>query len=341
MLKDVSKQAKKLARQPPPNYSSRREQIRLFILCGMLMLVLAMMNEARKPEAWRWLWAGGRPDEVENAEPIDTRIDLDEPNLPADGFVADASPTVPVLAKADERVPELTPEILATIKDNTVFRAAENDAWLAMIGALHSREQNVIEQLSLGRVGFAQLFRQTDFYRGQVVTVAGIARRLEAIETENKNELGIGTLYRWILEPQSTSTAPIVVYSIECPDGLTPSEKLRENCEFTGFCFKRWAYKSGDGARVAPLIIAKTCKWAPAPEEAHKPLPSIPFILGSALLLVGLAVAFAAIVFRSSNVERSEIDRLRQPDMPLNHLLDEPVLPSTADALKSMEQEPS
>ena len=47
-------------RRGPPDYTSRPVQLRLFVLVGALMLVLACMFEARKPENWRWLWAGHR-----------------------------------------------------------------------------------------------------------------------------------------------------------------------------------------------------------------------------------------------------------------------------------------
>lgn len=41
--------------QPPPDYTSRATRIKLFVLVGSLMLVLVMMNEARKPDNWKWM----------------------------------------------------------------------------------------------------------------------------------------------------------------------------------------------------------------------------------------------------------------------------------------------
>ena len=55
-------------RVSPPNYFSRREQYRLLVMCGMLMLVLVMMNEVRKPQMWRWMWAGSDLAEVEQGD---------------------------------------------------------------------------------------------------------------------------------------------------------------------------------------------------------------------------------------------------------------------------------
>lgn len=334
--KIAQSQAQQRQRRPPRNFASRREQIRLFVLCGMLMLVLIMMNEARKPSTWDFLWAGEQ-ETVEPEDPIDTRIDLDEqPVLPVDGFIAEKPQTDPSPTDSNaELVPEVTPELLAPIKDNTVLRAAENDAWLAMLGALQSRTSEEVDSLSIGNVGFAQLFRQTDFYRGQVVTVSGTVRRLEAI-TPRENEHGIDQLYRWILQPRGSSSAPIVIYSIEKPAQLDIDDDLREPCSFTGFCFKRWAYVAGDGTRVAPLLLAKTPAWQPPTPPAPVELPSVESIVISLLSLAALAAVISTMVHRSANVKRADIDRLRMLENDLGELENENVLPGPADALRAM-----
>jgi len=339
--KIAESQAQQRQRKPPPNYTSRREQIRLFVLCGMLMLVLIMMNEARKPATWDFLWAGEQVT-AEPEEPIDTRIELDaQPVLPVDGFVAEKTEAPLAINAAATFVPEVTPELLAPIKDNTVLRAAENEAWLAMLGALNTRTAEEVDSLSIGNVGFAQLFRQTDFYRGQVVTVEGTVRRLEAI-APRENEHGIEQLYRWILQPRGGASAPIVIYSIEKPEQLEVGDDLREPCSFTGFCFKRWAYAAGDGTRVAPLLLAKTPSWQPPTPTAPVELPSLNTIVIALLSLAALSAVIATMVYRSTNVRRADIDRLRVLENDLsNELRDEDVLPATADALRALAESSS
>lgn len=49
------------SRRQPSNYSSRRVWWRLFGLVAMFMLVLWIMEQARRPQNWYWLW-GGNPD---------------------------------------------------------------------------------------------------------------------------------------------------------------------------------------------------------------------------------------------------------------------------------------
>lgn len=40
---------------PPPDFMSRGAKIKLFTLVGSLLLVLVLMNEARKPDNWKWM----------------------------------------------------------------------------------------------------------------------------------------------------------------------------------------------------------------------------------------------------------------------------------------------
>ncbi len=47
------REPRKLA--PPPDYSDRGVKARLLVLVGAFMLVIVLMNEARKPENWRWM----------------------------------------------------------------------------------------------------------------------------------------------------------------------------------------------------------------------------------------------------------------------------------------------
>ena len=41
--------------KPPPNYSSRRVQLRLLVLVSMFMLIVVMMDKVRDPQMWMWM----------------------------------------------------------------------------------------------------------------------------------------------------------------------------------------------------------------------------------------------------------------------------------------------
>jgi len=55
------------SRKPPSNFQSRGVQVRILMLVFSVMLVLVMMNEARKPENWYWMWAGQNGEFVEQS----------------------------------------------------------------------------------------------------------------------------------------------------------------------------------------------------------------------------------------------------------------------------------
>lgn len=317
-------------RKPPPNYYSRKEQLRLFALCGLFMLVLVMMNEARKPSTWQWMW-GETSSEIPNDPPITTRREIAVAELPDDGFTFDA-PESHSAPEADQLLPGITPELLAPIEDNSVLRARENSAWLTMFRILGEKSLDDLEALSTSEVGFSQLYRQTDIYRGRLVTVVGTARRLEAIQPR-PNDIGMTTLYRWIVAPAGGSNLPIVIYSREKPVELEPG-LLEEQCRVTGFCFKRWAYNAADGPRIAPLLLARNIHWTPPPPTMPDRLPSRQLLTSVFVALAGLATIIAMVVYRSSVFRSPTVQRVRDWEaVSLDELNDQDVLPNVSESL--------
>ena len=331
-------------RQPPRNYFARREQYRLLVLVSMLLLVLLMMDEARKPKNWRWMWKGQHDawQEPPSPTPIDTRISRsDRRQLPTDGFTAlPSGPTDSVVSTAEEThdseyLPGITRELLSTLVDDTVFRASESKAWLAMFRILQNRSQSELESLADHRVGFIQLFRQTDVYRGHLVTISGTVRRLEEI-TSRPNELDIASYYRWILAPRAGSNSPIVIYTLQMPDQFPVGNNLDEAASFTGFCYKRWAYLAGDGTRVAPLLLAKNASWQPAADRTPAPTPSGGLHFGLVAALAVLAGVIALAVYASSRVSPEVARRRTTLVENLDRLQQENVLPDVREALQEL-----
>ena len=72
MPKRVGFSSENEPKQTPPNYFSRRVQLRLLMLVGLLMLTITMMFEAAKPSRWYWLWGGLPPEAISQNEPIKT-----------------------------------------------------------------------------------------------------------------------------------------------------------------------------------------------------------------------------------------------------------------------------
>ena len=134
------------------------------------------------------------------------------------------------------------------------------------------------------------------------------------------------------------SNSPMIIYSLEKPDEIPVADDLRETCEFTGFCFKRWAYAAADGTRVAPLLLAKTPRWAPTTLTAETPLPTRPELLTITLVVISVSIGIAVFVHRSASRKRAEIERLRTLSSDLDHdLAAQNILPDTWGVLGELQ----
>lgn len=459
----------KSRRRPPPNYSSRRVQWKVFMYVAMFMLVIILMQEARKPERWQWMWQlqkdGGTITGLSREEDIDTRLrvpegsqesgtrvdsiiigsdsgpsnvtpgeddvtggkieatagrdpaeqsrhdawsrlldDLssddktqflkglkaarDQTALPEDerktwsrvvglldegwqqylndaflavdqddGGLTDEEKTIwlDVVQRLrvdwDDRVrPSLeaiggdrTPaedqrQTLAdvqrtldgvfvdAVRDNTIFpRAAEHDAWFRLLEKLDRRDAEDLRRSSTGRVGFLQLYRQPNVYRGKLVTVQGQVR-LGYHRPCHRNIYGITDYYHFWLLPTG-ATSPIKVCCLEVPDGFpdvkaieAAGEKptLAEDVEFTGYFFKRWAYRAVDGTRLAPIVLAKIPRWERQADSAavspELPGPAFWIVLVGGCCLLGIGVT--AVIFWMNNRSLPQKDRPEHIHIP-------------------------
>lgn len=182
---------------------------------------------------------------------------------------------------------------LKAIKDDTVWRGSEREIWFRLL----ERVQRGEEIGEASRSTYSQLFKQPKDYRGQWVTIRGAARQAYRVKAP-ENWLGIAHYYVFVVQPEDGANSPIIVYSLEAPPDLPPikdkdvdrgTTALRDEVEFTGIFFKRWAYLGQDGTYVAPLILAKTGIVHGSPVlKAKEDLPSPEFlatIVGGVLLV--------------------------------------------------------
>jgi hypothetical protein len=191
---------------------------------------------------------------------------------------------------------------LAAVRDNSVFRTAERHAWFRLLEKLDERTLDELESDSTGRVGFLQLFDQPEEHRGKLVTVRGTAHMAYRIQAP-KNPAGVDHYYVFWIAPAGGPNSPICVYALRTPPGF-PAIKdkdrdrgttpLEVDVEFTGYFFKRWAYRAQDGLRIAPLVLAKAPRWTPPPPSLGAPAPSSP--LTTAVYLLGAAAAAMTIL---------------------------------------------
>ena len=101
---------------------------------------------------------------------------------------------------------------------------------------------------------------------------------------------------------------------------------LREDAQFFGICFKRWAYAAGDGTRIAPLVLSKTANWEPRPVEQPVELPSWPVTSLTLIVLGVVATAIAWYIHRTTVFKHADVERARgYMSHGVDHLKDEEI----------------
>jgi len=285
-------------KRPSRNYLGRREQFRLLPLLGMLALVVVLMRLAGRPESWNWFNAlAPAPKAAAPATPDDA-IDSRRPDRSASAEVPDAMHIAPAVTSTldggDESLPGLRRDAFAGVADDTVLRGGdEHEAFFKTLGVL----QGIDEQSpTLPRpidVGFVQLFRQPQAYRGEWIRVSGVVRRALPIAVP-KNAHGIQELHQLWLQPEGRPDDLLAIDVLELPPGFPTGTAVKAPVTIDGVFFKRWAYHAGDGIRTAPLILARTVVWKPeAAPVVATPMVSVPQLSIAALVVaacVGLAM---------------------------------------------------
>lgn len=277
------------------NYLSRGEQRRLLLMVLMLGLVIYLMHQAAQPQNWHWLWRGevpvdqpaiGEADTPAPGQPIDTRWQPPGDPPRERGLGEFHAPLDPDPLPPNERhFPGLRAELLETVRDDTIFRGAEHEAWFHLWQLLSEHSPSQLREASTGRASFAQLFQQTELYRGELVTVRGTMRR--AIwKPAARNQVGIEGYYQTWLQPDDSPTTPLVVYCLALPESFPRGEDIRAEVAVTGFVFKRWAYEAQDAIRIAPVLLARTVDWSP-PVVRREPPPNLAGLI--ALVLAAAA----------------------------------------------------
>ena len=298
----------------PRSYLARREQVRLLMLVMGLGLVVVLMMEVSKPAALAWLariFDGPAvqqegPNGAERAaEPVDTRVrHRRSPSEP--GTFISPAPLDDTLDESGRYFPGIRPGYFQAIKDDLPLRSGEEHyPWFHLLEVLDGTDEESLEKASTGRATWAQLFRQPNDYRGELVTIVGTVRRAH-YRRSPKNDANIeGTNQLWVF-PEDNPGEPIVVYSLYLPEGFPMGMEIAEEASITGFFFKRWVYSALDDVRTAPLMLSRNINWKKRPPKPEEP-PFDPTKL-IAVIIAALAICtFVVIrVYRQTRPSRQE-----------------------------------
>lgn len=205
-----------------------------------------------------------RPPQPPAPPQVDTRLGrpLDDAAEP-DAVLIEPEPEPLDAAVHDDHLLGASKESLDRVRDDTVFRADDRDAWFELWQRL--RDRGPPEAAAARRVSFTELYGQPRSFRGRPVAMAGTLRRLERVEAP-ENDLGIEGYWQGWLEPEAGPASPVVVYFLDIPDGMPEGLSIAEPVDVTGYFFKRWAYAAKDTVRTAPMIVAALPRWTPRPD---------------------------------------------------------------------------
>ncbi len=272
---------------PVRDYLSGKEQRRLLVLVAALGLVLYAISEVRDPRYWRWLTEEAPPVAVDDASERDGVAEEDR-----------ADTLVPL--------PRFDRNLLTPIQDDAPFRDDEQAAWFGLLATLRDADPRALAEASLGEVTYVQLFDQPEVYRGRIVTLRGIARRVLFMDAP-ANEEGIRGYYQVVLEPADGSNSPVILYVLELPEGFPTGGDVSAKVAVKGYFFKRWVYTARDRIRSAPVVLAKKLKWRPdaEPEKPARKPPSLLLVISGGAVLAGI-ILFT--VIRRTRLKRSVAD---------------------------------
>lgn len=223
---------------------------------------------------------------------------------------------------------KVKPELFTELEDDEVHRFAEQKSFYALLKTLEDADERDLELATVGQRNYRQLAEQTDEYRGEIVTVSGIVKKIVP-QPANENTQGIKKFYEVWIQP-SGGRLPIAIDVLEMPKDYPVGGNFEQYIEATGFYYKRLGYPGMPDAktkkdvfRSAPLVLAKTLRWTPqagpkaelaqAGEDALAGMPAlqmgIPVKWMMPLLGLGIVVMIVLSVWSFRLSRTSVLDR--------------------------------
>jgi hypothetical protein len=249
---------------------ARNSRRRLLGIVFLLGLVVILTGRSRDPSVWRWIDRVVTPEQATSGDlPIDNRLEGAgrSTTLPADTFLMPLERKPVTLARpagSSGYFPGVDIADFEGIRDDAPSSRDEQAVTLRLLQILDQTDAKELAEASQGSVTYAQLFRQSDQYRGRLVTVSGMVRRVNRLQLSERGG-GLRRYYQVWLWPTDNPTAPLVIYCLNLPAGFPTGMKVAEQAEVTGFFLKRWAYSARDSLRTAPELLAKTLHWDKRP----------------------------------------------------------------------------
>jgi hypothetical protein len=262
------------AKRRPRPFMPRASLLRLGSLLMGLVLVGGMMNSLRTPQTQARLAAlFGGPPASQTPEQLEVR----------------QRAATQLATKVDRK-------LLETFDDDTPFRDAESPAWFHLLVLARDTPAAEMSAASAGEVTYAQLLQQPRHYRGRVVTVTGLAHRIEPL-APGDNDHAIEVVHRVIVQPSGRGRLPFTCYCLELPEGYAVGETPRP-VRLEGFFVKNLVYGHEEGLDKTPVIVAPTLTPLDG-DSAATPVNETPGVSWMVATMVVMAVVVALFLWQA------------------------------------------
>jgi hypothetical protein len=174
-------------------------------------------------------------------------------------------------------------DLLSLVRDNTLnVHWRENPAYFMLVKEMLDRTPEQLKSEEALKPRFNQLHKSPAEYRGKLVTLKLIARRVLPIDAK-PNSAGVTRLYEIWGPTAETKSWMYCCVVPELPPGVREGD-IDEVVELTGYFFKLQAYQPGDAAPnaqnlVAPLIIGRIVRAETTTATAEVGMGNWPLIL--------------------------------------------------------------
>lgn len=211
-----------------------------------------------------------------------------------------------------ERVPALSPKLLARLKDGTEVPdfsgkapvpKAGWDLYWAITQALIFAAQTPMGVFAKSaqdneHVTFTHLWQTPGKFRGQVIPIKGRllrVRKMEALMRVKKE--GTPFVYEgWIAGP-TKHTNPFAVIFTELPESLKPAEEMDRPVTFYGYFLIKVRYTAAKDVRQTPLLVGHSLVLEPLPPTPVNEQPYLPFSKYVLYAVIGGLIVLTVLFF--------------------------------------------
>jgi hypothetical protein len=156
-------------------------------------------------------------------------------------------------------VADRSPEF-ETVRDKTPLSFRDSAAYARLLARARETPASRLAAGSRRDVFLGHLIERPAHYRGIAIHLLGTARRVLRYESALSRN---GWLYEaWVFTPDSQNHPYVCVFE-DPPAGFPIGADLSERVAFDGYFLKLLAYRAGDTARFAPVLVGRL-GWTPA-----------------------------------------------------------------------------